>query len=130
MRIVIFMLFLSAMYADNCNNEQNDYKVAVLEYKIAIQNLDQQEQMDLDTQLANYSRKNLKTQADIIDEITSPNYNSYQSIKNRNRDQVNQIKDIFNIQNEVRKFYDRQRIIALEKLNLAKLKLQRCKNKR
>ncbi|AJC87238.1 hypothetical protein [Campylobacter insulaenigrae] len=130
MRIVIFMLFLSVMYADNCNNEQNDYKVAVLEYKIAIQNLDQQEQMDLDTQLANYSRKNLKTQADIIDEITSPNYNSYQSIKNRNRDQVNQIKDIFNIQNEVRNFYDRQRITALEKLNLAKLKLQRCKNKR
>ncbi|MCR6594624.1 hypothetical protein [Campylobacter insulaenigrae] len=130
MRIVIFMLFLSVMYADNCNNEQNDYKVAVLEYKIAIQNLDQQEQIDLDTQLANYSRKNLKTQADIIDEITSPNYNSYQSIKNRNRDQVNQIKDIFNIQNEVRNFYDRQRITALEKLNLAKLKLQRYKNKR
>ncbi|AJC85760.1 hypothetical protein [Campylobacter sp. RM16704] len=130
MRIIIFMLLLSVMYADNCNNEQNDYKEAVLEYKITIQNLDQQEQIDLDRVHNNILRNNTKSPMDLMQERLSDNYNAFE-YRNKILEEDNRaIRDIINMQDEVRNFYNRQRLIALEKLNLSKLKLQRCKNKK
>ncbi|AJD05796.1 hypothetical protein [Campylobacter lari] len=130
MRIVIFMLFLSVMYADNCNNEQNNYVVAILEYKITMQNLDQQEQIDLDRVHNNILRNNIKSPIDLMQERLSDSYNAFE-YRNKILEEDNSvIRDIINMQDEVRNFYNRQRLIALEKLNLSKLKLQRCKNKK
>ncbi|EGK7484687.1 hypothetical protein [Campylobacter sp. LMG 17559] len=130
MRIVIFMLFLSIMYADNCNNEQNNYVVAILEYKITMQNLDQQEQIDLDRVHNNILRNNIKSPMDLMQERLSDSYNAFE-YRNKILEEDNRvIRDIINMQDEVRNFYNRQRLIALEKLNLSKFKLQRCKNKK
>ncbi|HEC1775736.1 hypothetical protein L8U98_00515 [Campylobacter sp. RKI_CA19_01128] len=130
MRIVIFMLFLSVMYADNCNNEQNNYVVAILEYKITMQNLDQQEQIDLDRVHNNILRNNIKSPMDLMQERLSDSYNAFE-YRNKILEEDNRvIRDIINMQDEVRNFYNRQRLIALEKLNLSKFKLQRCKNKK
>ncbi|HEC1750720.1 TPA: hypothetical protein R1712_000204 [Campylobacter lari] len=130
MRIVIFMLFLSVMYADNCNNEQNNYVVAILEYKITMQNLDQQEQIDLDRIHNNILRNNIKSPMDLMQERLSDSYNAFE-YRNKILEEDNRvIRDIINMQDEVRNFYNRQRLIALEKLNLSKLKLQRCKDKK
>ncbi|EAJ5701098.1 hypothetical protein CLC19171_0242 [Campylobacter lari subsp. concheus] len=130
MRIVIFMLFLSVIYADNCNNEQNNYVVAILEYKITMQNSDQQEQIDLDRVHNNILRDNIKSPIDLMQERLSDSYNAFE-YRNKILEEDNSvIRDIINMQDEVRNFYNRQRLIALEKLNLSKLKLQRCKNKK
>ncbi|MCV3337059.1 hypothetical protein L8T90_03580 [Campylobacter sp. RKI_CA19_01121] len=104
MRIVIFMLFLSVMYADNCNNEQNNYVVAILEYKITMQNLDQQEQIDLDRVHNNILRNNIKSPMDLMQERLSDSYNAFE-YRNKILEEDNRvIRDIINMQDEVRNF--------------------------